>query len=83
MAIEPTEFSAAQTVIYAAWVYRLVNGIPVTVWQGLGTVRVSTKEKLHIYVWYLLKREGDEEAQVIEYEYDVLWDGKAYRVRGF
>lgn len=81
---DKTEFSANETAITISWVYRIVNGLPVTVWKGLGQVKVSTAQKLRIYVWFIPKPgEDGKPKDPVEYEYDTYWDGKTYATRGF
>lgn len=80
----PTEFSANADAILVSWVYRLANGVPSTVWQGLGQVEASTHEKLRIHVRFTPKPSEDGEPQgLVDYAYDIFWTGKTYSRRGF
>jgi hypothetical protein len=78
------EFTAFEGVVTMTWVYRLINGLPVTVWRGLGKVTQSTREKLRVHVRFTPKSTADgEPRKPVDYEYDLLWDGKGYSRSGF
>lgn len=84
--VEPNKFAAVEGPTKNSWVYRIVNGYPVTVWRGVGEVVGSTPLKLRIHVKFTPKQHEEDEASApkkVDYLYDIVWDGKAYTIRGF